>query len=196
MTTNPIGYPRSKRKRGWKLLAGLLVLVAVAAGLVALAFPGYLRGEVTFTLEKVSLPERKPDSGGVLAGIIGDVSAAAKAITGTGSVIARVRVRNGMPLSGAVTAAHYVIVINEKEVGHGNWDAGGSSIALPSGEEAVLELPFELDTKTLAGSALDVLTGQPMAVKLKGEATITVVGVSVNAPFSLSPMEVKVSPGK
>jgi len=200
MTTSRIGPPPSKSKSGWKILAALFVVGALAVGVAVVAFPPYVRGEVTFTLEKVSLPERKADPGGVISGavsgFVGDVTAAARAITGTGDVIARVRVKNGMPLSGAVTAAHYVMVINDKEVGHGDWNAGASSVALPSGGEAVLELPFQLDTKNLAAGALDALTGQPMAVKLNGEATVTAMGASVNAPFSLSPAEVKASPGK
>ncbi|MGH9765169.1 MAG: LEA type 2 family protein [Blastocatellia bacterium] len=189
------GFSNAPRRRRWKLWAGLLVFAALAVVGALYFIPGYLRSGVTFTLESVSLPEPEANSS-LLPRIIGEVTTAAKAVTGTGDVLARVRVRNAMPFSSSVSSARYVVLINEKEAGRGSWAPKDSSIALPSGQEVVLDLPFQIDPQSVAGSTFDALRGKPLAFKLKGEATISVMGLSFNAPFYLSPMQVSVGQPK
>jgi LEA14-like dessication related protein len=190
--SHPTAEPPGRR-RGWKAwVIGLGLLVAVLAG-TFYAVTAYFSKNIAVTFESFAVPQKARDGANDVSGLVDRAKGVARALSGTGDLIARVRVKNSTALSGRITAASYTIFLNDEEVGQGTWAAPeGEAVALDSSGEAVFDLPMRLHPGNALSGALDGVTGEGFSFKIKGDLTLSVMVAHFRVPFTVNHIQVAI----
>ncbi|MEN3331209.1 MAG: hypothetical protein V7641_574 [Blastocatellia bacterium] len=183
----------SSRRGGWKVWVITLGLLAVILGGTFYAIVTYFSRNMTVTFEGFAIPQKAKEDANGSPGLIDRAKGVARAFTGTGDVIARVRVKNSTALSGRITSARYKIFLNDQEVGQGTWAAPESgAIALDSGGEAAFDLPMRFSPGNALAGAIDAITGEGMSFKIEGDLSVSIAIISFRVPFTVRHVQVAV----
>lgn len=192
----PMGRPTTAipdKRRGWKVWAITLGLLTVFMGGAFYAVPAYFSRNIAITFESFAVPQKAQEDPNVVPGLINRAKGMARALTGTGDLVARVRVKNSTALSGRVTAADYTIFLNEQAVGQGTWAApDATAVVLDSGGEAVFDLPMRLNPGNALAGALDGVTGAGFSLKIEGHLAVSMTVISFRVPFTVKHIQMAI----
>ena len=172
--------PAARRWVKWAVVAGVIVVAILGAffGLRA-----YLRGGVTVIVENIAVAEQE-GSQSEDAKIKDRIVGALKAIFGNSDLLARLRVRNDTAIPVTIISARYTLSLSDREIGSGNWAATeGAPANLPAHGSVALDLPFQLEGKSLLLGVVEALTRTDTALRVDGVVTVALWSYRVNVPF-------------
>jgi LEA14-like dessication related protein len=181
----PDGAPRRTATR-WKKWALVVGVIAFAMLATFFGLHAYMRGGVTITVESITVAEQDSNaSEGAKA--IERIVGAAKALFGKSDLVARLRVRNDTAIPVTIISARYTISLSDREIGNGIWEATeGAPARLPARQSIALDLPFQLEGRSLIVSVIEALTHKETALRVDGMVTISLLSYHVTVPFKAS----------
>jgi len=183
---SPPGVAPRRATRRWKQWALVIGVIAFAMLAALFGLRSYMRGGVTITVENIAVAEQDSNaSEGAKA--MERIAGAAKALFGKGDLVARLRVRNDTAIPLAIISARYTISLSDREIGNGAWEATeGAPARLPARQSIALDLPFQLEGKSLILSVIEALTHKETALRVDGVVTVSLLSYHVTVPFKAS----------
>jgi len=172
--------PATRRWAKWAIVA-LIIGGAMLAAFFGLR--AYMRGGVTVVIENIAVAE--PDSSASEDAKIKDrIVGALKAIFGNSDLLAQLRVRNDTAIPVKIISARYTLSLSDREIGSGNWAATeGAPANLPAHGSVALDLPFQLEGKSLLLGVVEALTRQDTALRVDGVVTVSLWSHQISVPF-------------
>ncbi len=186
--------PAAPRRRYalWKILLPVIVLLVIALFGGFFYLKSQVHNHINLTFQSFSIPQQGGGNSGETPGIIDRAVGVVRSVTGTGDIIAQVKVRNDTPWQGNLLAADYLIYLNDKEIGRGQWKApNGSVVVIRGGEDISLNLPVQLQPGAGISGGIDTLLGKEPAIRMEGKMSLSVTFFEFEVPFKLSKLEVE-----
>jgi LEA14-like dessication related protein len=187
------------RRRKWFIAVGAIAALFIAG---LLAAPGllrqYLRNNVEVVVETISLShqagaQQADKNAGVLSQLGDHIIGLVQATTGDQEVLTRIRVKNHTSLSGQLISAQYALILEDREIGRGNWTSTEhDSQVLRAGQDSPIEVPIRINAASAMNAVIDVIAGKGSQIKVRGEIVAAAFWGKFTVPFEVRLVHVDV----
>jgi hypothetical protein len=106
----------------------------------------------------------------------------------------RLRVRNNSPFQVSLTSAHYTVQLGEHELMSGAWMPEGSPQVFAPGEALPISVVVHPEASDAFVIGSELQSGSPPSVRVHGQLTVEVMGITFTWPFEVQRVRIGLSP--